>query len=87
MRPFLLGAVVMASLTVGLFFLRYWRATKDTLFLLFCVAFWLLALNWGMTASASSLSEHAYIPRFLAFVVIAVAVLDKNRRQKEPPGT
>jgi hypothetical protein len=81
---FIHGAVVMASLTVGLFFLRYWRATKDRLFLLFWVAFWLLALNWTLAARAGPLSEHAYIPRLLAFVVIASAVLDKNRRQRAP---
>jgi hypothetical protein len=79
---FLHGAVVMASLTVGLFFLRYWRATRDRLFLLFWLAFWLLALNWTMVELAGPLSQHAYIVRFLAFVVIAGAVLDKNRRQK-----
>jgi hypothetical protein len=79
---FIHGAVVMASLTVGLFFLRYWRATKDRLFLLFCVAFWLLALNWTLAARAGPRS--AYIPRLLAFVVIAAAVLDKNRRQRVP---
>ena len=84
MSQLLHGAVVMASLTVGLFFLRYWRATKDRLFLLFCVAFWLLALNWTLVALPGPLSEHAYIVRFLAFVVIASAVLDKNRRQKAP---
>jgi hypothetical protein len=82
MSQFIHGAVVMASLTIGLFFLRYWRATKDRLFLLFCLAFWLLALNWTLVALAGPLSEHAYIVRFLGFVVIASAVLDKNRRQK-----
>lgn len=82
MNDFLRGAVVMASLTVGLFFLRYWRSTRDRLFLLFCVAFWLLALNWVFSNWKGPLSEHAYVPRFLAFVIIAAAVLDKNRRQR-----
>ena len=82
MNQFLLGCVVMASLAVGLFFLRYFKATRDRLFLLFSVAFWLLALNWAIAAFDPTLQKYAHVARFLAFFVIAVAVIDKNRRQK-----
>jgi hypothetical protein len=81
MNDFLRGALAMASFAIGLFFLRYWRATRDRLFTLFSVAFWLLGLNWTMAVLTPSLSEHAYAARFLAFVLIALAVLDKNRRK------
>jgi hypothetical protein len=83
-NDFLRGALSMASLTVGLFFLRYWRTTKDRLFLLFCVAFWLLALNWALASSSGLLARHVYAFRLSAFVIIAFAVLDKNRRQSRP---
>ncbi len=81
MNDFLRGAVVMASLSIGLFFFRYWRRTRDRLFFMFGGAFWLLALNWALASLGGSLAPHAYLFRFAAFVVIAVAVLDKNRRQ------
>ena len=35
----LLGAVAMASLVAALFFLRFWRQTRDSFFLLFSIAF------------------------------------------------
>jgi hypothetical protein len=69
----------MASLSIALFFLRFWRATSERLFALFSFAFCLLAANWAL---ASLLKPHAHVFRFLAFVVIALAVLDKNRRRE-----
>lgn len=82
MNDFLLGALTLASFVIGVFFLRYWRATKDRLFLLFSAAFWLLGLNWTLATVARPLALHAYVLRFLAFVLIALAVLDKNRRKR-----
>lgn len=87
MNDFVRGAVTAVSLAVGLFFLRYWRTTRDRLFLMFCAAFWLLAFNWLLAAFGGPFAGRAYIFRFLAFVVIAVAVLDKNRRQSPPPAS
>ena len=81
MNDFLRGAVVMASLSIGLFFFRYWRRTDDRLFSMFGVAFWLLALNWTLASLGDRWDRTLYIFRFAAFVVIAIAVLDKNRRQ------
>jgi Family of unknown function (DUF5985) len=81
MNQFLRGALAMASFAIGLFFLRYWRVTRDRLFPLFSAAFWLLGLNWTLASLTPSLSDHAYAVRFLAFVLIALAVLDKNRRK------
>ena len=71
----------MASLSIGLFFLRYWRRTHDRLFFMFSAAFGLLAINWTLASHGGLLAPHAYLFRFAAFVVIAIAVLDKNRRQ------
>lgn len=82
MNDFLRGALTVASFVIGLFFLRYWRATRDRLFLMFSAAFWLLGLNWTLATLARPLALHAYALRFLAFVLIALAVLDKNRRGK-----
>ena len=82
MNDFLRGAVVMAGLAVGLFFFRYWRTTRDRLFAIFGIAFWLLALHWALSSLGGPLGPHAHLFRFGAFVLIAIAVLDKNRRTK-----
>ena len=39
MENFLLGIIVSASLTAALFFLKFWRSTRDVLFLSFALAF------------------------------------------------
>jgi hypothetical protein len=77
---FLHGAITLASLAVGLFFLRYWRRTGDRLFVLFSAAFWLLGVHWLVVSAWPRLSTQAHVLRFLAFVLIALAVLDKNRQ-------
>ena len=82
MNDFLHGALAMASFSIGLFFLRYWRVTRDGLFLMFSAGFWLLGLNWTLATLEPRLSEHANALRFLAFVLIALAVVDKNRRKR-----
>jgi hypothetical protein len=65
---------------VALFFLRYWRVTRDRLFIMFSAAFWLLAMHWLLLSALPRMQSHAHALRFLAFVLIAVAVLDKNRQ-------
>lgn len=76
------GATTMASLTIALFFLRYWRVTRERLFALFSLAFCLLAANWALPAFGASLVPHAHTLRFLGFAIIAAAVIDKNRRPR-----
>jgi hypothetical protein len=83
LNEFLQGALVMASLTIALFFLRFWLTTKERLFALFSLAFCFLAANWAFASLGGPLAPHAHFFRFLAFIVIALAVLDKNRRRDE----
>jgi hypothetical protein len=76
------GALVMGSFVVGLFFLRFWRDTRDRLFALFALAFWVLGLNWlGLALLATTREEQTifYVLRSIAFVLILLAILDKNR--------
>jgi hypothetical protein len=82
-QHFLLGAVAMASLIAGLLFLKLWRVSRDRLFALFAVAFWLLTLNWVVLAFANVAAEsqyRVYLIRLLAFLLIGLAIVDKNRR-------
>jgi hypothetical protein len=84
-NQFLNGAVTAVSFAIGLFFLRYWRVTGDRLFVLFSASFWLLALQWLLSSAFPDWTTQAHVLRFLAFVLIALAVLDKNRRRPPRP--
>jgi hypothetical protein len=74
------GAVAACCLLAGGFFLRYFTLSRDRLFLLFCVAFWLFGVNWTVLALGGPLADHLYIIRFLTFLLIAIGIIDKNRR-------
>ena len=45
MKLFLAGALAMGFGIAGLFFLRFWRKTRDRLFALFALSFFVMALN------------------------------------------
>ena len=80
---FLNGAVVMASFAIGLFFLRFWRASRDRLFAIFALAFWVLTLNWLLLAFVGPEFEARtwlYILRLAAFLLIITGIVDKNRK-------
>lgn len=82
---FFLGALAMASWVAGLFFLRFWRDTGDRLFAIFALAFWLFALTRCAIALVPKENEsHSYLYwiRLLAFLLILIAIIDKNCRQR-----
>ena len=84
MNDFLQGATMLASLGVALFFLRYWRSTRDRLFLAFSLAFAIFAVNRVLLTVLAEDSEArtlVYVVRALTFLLIAAAVLDKNLRR------
>jgi hypothetical protein len=86
MKPLLLGAIAMSSLVAGLFFLSFWRSTKDRFFLFFAVAFCLEAASRVLLGLAE-LSESVpalYLIRLLAYGCILYAIVDKNRAQRAP---
>lgn len=85
MDLFMMGAIAMASAVAGLFFLRFWRDTGDRLFAIFAVAFWLLGLTRVALAFAQNPhTEHQYLywVRLAAFMLILVAIVDKNRARR-----
>ena len=82
----LLGAIAMASVTAGLFFLRFWKKTGDRFFLFFAVSFCLEGLNralLGLTANPDEGIPFFYLIRLFAFVIILVAIADKNWSKKK----
>lgn len=79
---FLSGAVTFGFLAAGLFFLRFWRRTRDGLFLAFAWSFWLLGLGQALLALADvPLEERSwiYLVRLAAFALILFAIVRKNR--------
>jgi len=76
------GAIVMGYTVAGLFFLRFWRQTRDRLFLIFAVSFWMLGvqrLALALTAQTAESQTKFYLIRLFAFLLILVAIVDKNR--------
>ena len=81
------GLLVMGYAVAGLFFLRFWRETRDRLFGIFAGAFWLLALQRLLLALFQQPDQERlwlYGIRLLAFVLILVAIVDKNRGPRAP---
>jgi hypothetical protein len=80
---FLSGAITAGFLIAGFFFLRFWKRTRETLFLAFAAAFWLLGLGQALlTLSATPVEERSwlYLLRLAAFSLILVSIWKKNRR-------
>ena len=82
MADVLYGATAMGCLVAGLFFLRFWRASMDRLFLLFSLAFWILALAYSVRGAFPATNEwqlYTFGIRLVAFGLILYAIVDKNR--------
>jgi len=85
MNELLLGAIAMAFVTAGLFFLRFWKDTRDRFFLFFAVSFGLEGLNRALLGLSQGLNENEpifYLVRLLSFILILIAIIDKNRVNK-----
>jgi len=83
LNDFLAGAICMGFCIAALLFLRFWRRTREGLFLAFAGAFMLLGINHAMLALSSvPLEERSelYLVRLAAFLLIIGALLWQNRR-------
>ena len=85
MELFTWGVLAMASLMAALFFLRYWRSTRERLFIFFALAFAGLAANWTGLAvidqpTGEAQQTYAYVVRLVAFLILIIGIIDKNRR-------
>ncbi len=82
------GAIAMGYGVAGLFFLRFWRETRDRLFLIFAGAFWILGLQrLALAFTRDMVEDHTglYLVRLFAFLLILGAIVDKNRSSAQPP--
>lgn len=82
---FLAGMVTMGFATASLFFLRFWRRTRDHLFLAFGIAFFLFAAHQGLVGLAGIPREERswiYLIRLAGFALLLVAIVQKNMTGK-----
>ena len=82
MIQFLWGALSTACFVAGLFFLKYWRRSRERLFLIFAAAFWVFSLHWVGLSLVDPTAEKGtffYLLRFFAFALIIGGIVDKNR--------
>ncbi len=79
----LMGGIAFGSFVAGLFFFRFWRSTKDRFFLYFALSFWIEAANRIALAVSlgSELEPVFYLVRVVAYGLIVLAILQKNRRR------
>lgn len=77
------GALAGGYAVAGLFFAKFWSRTRDRLFAIFAAAFWLLAIQRVATVFSDRWLEDTtplYVLRLIAFLLILVAIIDKNRQ-------
>lgn len=82
----MLGGVAMACLCASLFFLRFWKDTRDTLFLMFSISFFVEAINRTWLAFHRDTSEGdptLYLVRLLAYLLILAGIVAKNVGPKD----
>jgi hypothetical protein len=83
---FLSGMLAAGYLVAAGFFLRFWRQTRDRLFISFSIAFAILAVQRALLVEEFALVENktwAYGLRLLAFLVILYAIIAKNRERQD----
>lgn len=82
-NDFLGGAIAMGFWVAALLFLKFWRRTREGLFLAFAGSFLLLGINQALlTLSQIPLEERSklYLIRLAAFLLILAALWWQNRR-------
>lgn len=80
---FLLGVISSCSFAACLYFLRFWRDTRDSLFLTFAVAFFIEGINRMARiffTHPNEASPWVFLVRAFAFLLILAGIVNKNRR-------
>jgi hypothetical protein len=83
LNSFLAGAICMGCLVAALFFIRFWRSTRDRLFLFFAAAFLVLMTERVIRELMEIKTEWGpavYSLRLGAFILLLLGIVDKNRR-------
>lgn len=78
---FLSGVIFTASLTAGVYFLRFWKDSRDILFIAFAVFFFIEAADRVALISAEHPNEGSpwiYLLRLFGLALLFAAILRKN---------
>ena len=78
---FLLGFIVAAAFAVSLFFLRFWKETRDSLFLAFAAFFGLMAISEALLLNLPRPNEGnswLFLVRLASILIVIGAILKKN---------
>jgi hypothetical protein len=78
---YLVGVIATSSLVAGLLFLRFWRSTRDSLFLAFAASFIIEGLNRSGAVLLDRPQEGStvmYTVRLFAFLLLLIAIVRKN---------
>jgi hypothetical protein len=80
-KSFLAGAILLNAWAISLFFFRFWKKTHDRLFIWFASAFLLLGLERLAITFGTEVRFHFYLIRLAAFLLIILAILEKNKKR------
>jgi 4-amino-4-deoxy-L-arabinose transferase-like glycosyltransferase len=89
-NTFLTGSACILCLVAALLFLRFYRKTKDRLFIFFAAAFAILGINrifFAMIDVNDEARTYLYLVRLAAFTLIIYAIIDKNLARKRTPSS
>jgi hypothetical protein len=84
-NDFLAGAIVMGFLVAALMFLRFWKRTREGLYLAFSGSFLLLGATQGLLTLGNFHDEERswlYLLRLAAFLLILFAMGWQNRGRR-----
>jgi Family of unknown function (DUF5985) len=77
----LLGAVIMGDVIVALFFVRYWKLTRDRFFLFFAASFVAIAVSRVVVDEGLppfGYEPFGYMIRILSYLFMIAGILYKN---------
>ena len=83
---FMGGAIVFGYALISLFFLKFWRRTRDAFFGYFAFAFLMLGIGRVVEAimrTNEATTPAVYLFRLLAFAIIIFAIMHKNLGSKK----
>jgi hypothetical protein len=88
---FISGIYMTTFVFSGIFFLKFWRASRDRFFLYFALACELIAMErvllfwvsgYSPLPEASEPRTYAYVVRMVAFALILTAIIEKNSKAR-----
>ncbi len=81
LEAFLVGVIAMACIIAALFFLRFWKDTRDPFFLAFALSFTIEGVARSTVLFLPEPHEGSpwmYLLRLLSYVIILFAIVRKN---------